>query len=163
MFHHPDCDDHEQVLFARDVSAGLRAIVAVHSTVLGPAFGGCRMWPYRDETEALTDALRLSRGMTYKAAICALPYGGGKSVILGDARRAKTPALLEAMGQVVERLAAATSSPTTSAPPSTTCASCAGDGAHRSRHAGRRATAAGHRLRRVPGDPRRGGPRARPR
>ena len=104
VFHHPDCDDHEQVLFARDVSAGLRAIVAVHSTVLGPAFGGCRMWPYRDETEALTDALRLARGMTYKAAICALPYGGGKSVILSDARQAKTPALLEAMGRVVERL-----------------------------------------------------------
>ena len=104
MFHHPDFDDHEQVLFARDVTAGLRAIVAVHSSVLGPAFGGCRMWPYRDEAEALTDALRLSRGMTYKAAICELPYGGGKSVILGDARQAKTPALLHAMGRVVERL-----------------------------------------------------------
>jgi leucine dehydrogenase len=104
MFHHPDFDDHEQVLFVRDVAAGLRAIVAVHSTALGPAFGGCRMWPYESEAEALTDALRLSRGMTYKAAICELPYGGGKSVILGDARRAKTPALLRAMGQVVERL-----------------------------------------------------------
>jgi leucine dehydrogenase len=104
VFHHPDFDDHEQVLFARDVTAGLRAIVAVHSSVLGPAFGGCRMWPYRDEAEALTDALRLSRGMTYKAAICELPYGGGKAVILGDARQAKTPALLQAMGAVVDRL-----------------------------------------------------------
>ena len=104
MFHHPDFDDHEQVLFARDVTAGLRAIVAVHSTALGPAFGGCRMWPYESEAAALTDALRLSRGMTCKAAICELPYGGGKSVILGDARRAKTPALLQAMGEVVERL-----------------------------------------------------------
>ncbi len=104
MFHHPDFDDHEQVLFARDVAAGLRAIVGVHSSVLGPAFGGCRMWPYRDEADALTDALRLSRGMTYKAAICELPYGGGKSVILGDARQAKTPALLQAMGRVVDRL-----------------------------------------------------------
>ena len=104
MFHHPDFDEHEQVIFARDVTAGLRAIVAVHSTVLGPAFGGCRMWPYRDEAEALTDALRLSRGMTYKAAICELPYGGGKSVILGDPRQAKTPTLLHAMGEVVERL-----------------------------------------------------------
>jgi leucine dehydrogenase len=104
MFHHPDFDDHEQVLFARDITAGLRAIVAVHSTALGSAFGGCRMWPYKSEAEALTDALRLSRGMTYKAAICELPYGGGKSVILGDSRRAKTPALLRAMGQVVERL-----------------------------------------------------------
>jgi leucine dehydrogenase len=104
MFQHPDFDDHEHVIFARDVTAGLCAIVAVHSTVLGPAFGGCRMWPYRDEAEALRDALRLARGMTYKAAICALPYGGGKSVILGDPRQAKTPALLRAMGQVVERL-----------------------------------------------------------
>ena len=104
MFHHPDFDDHEQVLFARDATAGLHAIVAVHSSVLGPAFGGCRMWPYRDEAEALTDALRLSRGMTYKAAICELPYGGGKSVILGDPRQAKTPALLQAMGRVVDRL-----------------------------------------------------------
>ena len=104
MFHHPDFDDHEQVVFARDVTSGLCAIVAVHSTVLGPAFGGCRMWPYRDEAEALTDVLRLSRGMTYKAAICELPYGGGKSVILGDPRERKTPALLRAMGQVVERL-----------------------------------------------------------
>jgi leucine dehydrogenase len=104
VFRHPDFDAHEQLLFARDAKAGLRAIVAVHSTVLGPAFGGCRMWPYRDEGEALTDALRLSRGMTYKAAICELPLGGGKAVILGDPRRAKTPALLHAMGQVVDRL-----------------------------------------------------------
>jgi leucine dehydrogenase len=104
VFHHPDFDDHEQVLFARDITAGLRAIVAVHSSVLGPGFGGCRMWPYRDEAEALTDALRLSRGMTYKAAICELPYGGGKSVILGGARQGKTPALLQAMGRVVDRL-----------------------------------------------------------
>jgi leucine dehydrogenase len=104
MFQHSDFDEHEQVLFARDVPSGLRAIVALHSTVLGPAFGGCRMWPYASEAEALTDVLRLSRGMTYKAAICALPYGGGKSVILGDARQGKTRALLRAMGQVVERL-----------------------------------------------------------
>jgi leucine dehydrogenase len=104
MFHHPDFDDHEQVVFARDVTSGLRAIVAVHSTLCGPAFGGCRIWPYRSDDEALTDALRLSRGMTYKATICALPYGGGKSVILGDPKTIKTPALLRAMGGVVERL-----------------------------------------------------------
>jgi leucine dehydrogenase len=104
MFRHPDFDDHEQVVFASDVESGLRAIVALHSTALGPAFGGCRIWPYRSDDEALTDALRLSRGMTYKAAICDLPYGGGKSVIIGDPRRAKTPALLHAMGRAVERL-----------------------------------------------------------
>jgi leucine dehydrogenase len=104
MFHHPDFDNHEQVVFARDVASGLRAIVAVHSTACGPAFGGCRMWPYRNDDEALTDALRLSRGMTCKATICDLPYGGGKSVILGDPRQAKTKALLLAMGRVVEGL-----------------------------------------------------------
>jgi len=104
MFDHPDFDDHEQVAFACDAAAGLRAIIALHSTALGPAFGGCRMWPYASEAEALTDALRLARGMTYKAAICELPYGGGKSVILGDPERAKTPALLRAMGRAVEAL-----------------------------------------------------------
>ncbi len=104
MFDHPDFDAHEQVVFAADPAAGLRAIVALHSTALGPAFGGCRMWPYPSGAEALTDALRLARGMTYKAAICDLPYGGGKSVIIGDPRRAKTPALLRAMGRAVEAL-----------------------------------------------------------
>jgi leucine dehydrogenase len=104
MFDHPDFDDHEQVVFACDSETGLRAIIALHSTALGPAFGGCRMWPYRSGTEALTDALRLARGMTYKAAICGLPYGGGKSVIIGDPRHAKTPALLRAMGRTVENL-----------------------------------------------------------
>lgn len=104
MFDHPDFDDHEQVVFAADGHSGLRAIVAVHSTTRGPAFGGCRMWPYLTDTEALTDALRLSRGMSYKAAICDLPYGGGKSVILADPSAAKTPTLLRAMGRVVERL-----------------------------------------------------------
>ncbi len=104
MFRHPEFDDHEQVVFLRDAAAGLRAIIALHSTALGPAFGGCRMWPYASEAAALTDALRLARGMTCKAAICELPYGGGKSVILGDPARAKTPALLRAMGRAVERL-----------------------------------------------------------
>ncbi len=104
MFDHPDFDDHQQVVFACDAAAGLRAIIALHSTALGPAFGGCRMWPYASEADALTDALRLARGMTYKAAICGLPYGGGKSVIIGDPKRAKTPALLRAMGRAVEAL-----------------------------------------------------------
>ncbi len=104
MFGHPDFDDHEQVVFACDAAAGLRAIIALHSTALGPAFGGCRMWPYASEADALKDALRLARGMSCKAAICDLPYGGGKSVILGDPKRAKTPALLRAMGRAVERL-----------------------------------------------------------
>ncbi len=93
MFSHPEYDNHETVIFSRDEAHGLTAIVAVHSSILGPAFGGCRMFPYADEEAALTDVLRLSRGMTYKAAICGLPLGGGKSVIIGDPGRDKTPAL----------------------------------------------------------------------
>jgi len=79
--------------------------VAIHDTRLGPAFGGCRMWPYPDDAAALTDVLRLSRGMTAKAAICELSWGGGKSVILGDPRTQKDEALLRTMGRVVESLA----------------------------------------------------------
>lgn len=107
MFDHPDFDEHERVIHAHDRASGLCAVVAIHSTVLGPAFGGCRMWPYRDAAGALTDALRLSRGMTYKAAICNLPYGGGKAVIIGDPRTGKSPALLAAVGRLVESLGGA--------------------------------------------------------
>src|SRR5260370_11830747 len=80
MFGHPDYDGHEALLFAEDTASGWRALVAIHDTTRGPAFGGCRMYPYASEQHAMTDVLRLSRGMTYKAAICELPYGGGKSV-----------------------------------------------------------------------------------
>lgn len=104
MFDHPDYDGHERLLFACDASSGLRALVAIHSSALGPAFGGCRMYPYPEEAQAVADVLRLSKGMTYKAAICSLPYGGGKSVIIGDPRRDKTPSLLHAMGRLVESL-----------------------------------------------------------
>lgn len=104
MFHHPEYDDHERVIFARDADAGLSVIVAIHDTTLGPAFGGCRMWPYADDAAALIDVLRLSRSMTYKAAICDLPLGGGKSVIIGDPRTQKTAALLRAVGRLVESL-----------------------------------------------------------
>ena len=104
VFAHPDFDQHEQVVYARDPESGLRAIIALHSTALGPAFGGCRMWPYRAEADALADVLRLSRGMTYKAAICNLPYGGGKAVIIGDPRTEKTEDLVRAMGHAVDAL-----------------------------------------------------------
>ena len=96
--------DHEHVSFIADRATGLRAIIAIHNTALGPAMGGCRMWPYRTEAEALADALRLSRGMTYKCALAGLAYGGGKAVIIGDARADKTPALLRAMGRAVDAL-----------------------------------------------------------
>lgn len=104
MFDHTDFDGHEQVVHAHHAASGLRAIIALHSTALGPAFGGCRMWPYPSSAQALTDVLRLSRAMTFKAAICGLPYGGGKAVIVGDPRTHKTPQLLEAMGRLVESL-----------------------------------------------------------
>lgn len=104
LFSHPEFDAHETVSFCFDATTGLRAIIAVHNTRLGKALGGCRMWPYASEAEALTDALRLSRGMTYKAALAGLPQGGGKSVIIGDPWRDKTPALMRAMGRAVDRL-----------------------------------------------------------
>ncbi len=88
----------------QDKSVGLKAIIGVHNTTLGPGLGGCRMWPYADESEALRDVLRLSRGMTFKAAVAGLKLGGGKAVIIGDSRREKTPELLTAFGKAVERL-----------------------------------------------------------
>src|SRR5256886_2944107 len=104
MFSHPDFDGHEALLFAQDTASGLRALIAIHDTALGPAFGGCRMYPYASEQHAMTDVLRLSRGLTDRAAICDRPYGGGKSVIIADPRRDKTPALLHAMGRIMEGL-----------------------------------------------------------
>jgi leucine dehydrogenase len=102
MIEHPAFDRHEQVVFASDPASGLRAIVAIHSTAAGPAFGGCRMHSYPSDDAALGDALRLSRGMTYKAAIFGLPWGGGKSVVIGDPCRDKTPELLLALAHVIE-------------------------------------------------------------
>ena len=96
--------DHEQVVFCRDRVSGLRAIIGIHSTVLGPALGGCRMYPYKSEREAFVDVLRLSRGMTYKASIAGLNLGGGKSVIIGDPRKDKSEILWRAMGRFIEGL-----------------------------------------------------------
>lgn len=102
IFSAPAFDGHELVTFGRDARSGLRAIIAVHSTALGPAVGGCRMFPYASEDDALHDVLRLSRGMTYKSALAGLPFGGGKSVIIGDPRSDKTAELMRAMGDFVE-------------------------------------------------------------
>jgi leucine dehydrogenase len=104
MFGHPDYDGHEKLQFSHDKACGLRALIAIHDTTLGPAFGGCRMYPYASEQHAMADVLRLSRSMTYKAAICELPYGGGKSVIIADPRLDKTPTLLHAMGRIIDDL-----------------------------------------------------------
>jgi leucine dehydrogenase len=105
LFDHPDFDDHEHVSFFAEPSAGLHAIIAIHRTgPLGSAGGGCRIWPYADDGAALRDALRLSRAMTYKLALIELPVGGAKAVIRADPARAKTPALLAALGRAVDRL-----------------------------------------------------------
>lgn len=103
-FDHPEFDAHEQVVFAHDRETGLKAILCVHDTRLGPALGGCRVWPYASAGEALTDALRLSRGMTYKNALAGLDLGGGKAVIIADPRRDKTADLMRAFGRHVERM-----------------------------------------------------------
>ena len=96
--------DYERVVFCNDNDSGLRAIIAIHDTTLGPALGGIRMLPYATEADALEDVLRLARGMTYKAAISGVDLGGAKSVIIGDARTDKNPALMHAMGGFVERM-----------------------------------------------------------
>ena len=96
--------EHEQVVFCNDPSTGLRAIIAIHDTTLGPALGGCRMQPYSSVDEALEDVLRLSKGMTYKCAAADVDFGGGKAVIIGDPRTDKTPELFRAFGQFVNTL-----------------------------------------------------------
>ena len=101
---YPDFDAHQALHFVTDQASGLRAIIALHSTHLGPAAGGTRFWHYADDADALTDALRLSRGMSYKNAMAGLPLGGGKAVILANADRAKTPELLAAFGRAIDRL-----------------------------------------------------------
>jgi leucine dehydrogenase len=104
IFDAADFDDHEQLVFFRDADCGLKAIIAIHSTALGPAAGGCRIYPYADEQDAVRDALRLSKGMTLKNAMAGLPLGGGKAVIFADPATQKTPALMQAMGRAVETL-----------------------------------------------------------
>ncbi len=104
VFNHPEFDNHEQVVFCSDNTTGLKAIIAIHSTKLGPSVGGCRLWDYVTDEEALVDVLRLSRGMTYKNAMAGLPLGGGKSVIIGNAKTIKSEALFRKFGQYVHSL-----------------------------------------------------------
>lgn len=104
VFSLSDFADHEQVVFVSDDKSGLKAIIAIHNSHLGPALGGCRMWPYATEEEAIRDVLRLSRGMTYKSAMANLQLGGGKSVIIGNPRTHKTPELLAAFARAIEQL-----------------------------------------------------------
>ena len=107
VFEHPEFDAHEQIVFCNDKKSGLQAIIAIHNVNRGPALGGCRRWAYATGEEALTDVLRLSRGMTYKAALAELPFGGGKSVILAPEHEQSADersALYAAMGRFVETL-----------------------------------------------------------
>ena len=104
VFSAKDFADHEQVVFGCHPESGLKAIIAIHNRNRGPALGGCRMWPYPSDDEALRDVLRLSRGMTYKSAMANLDLGGGKSVIIGNPRTQKTEALLHAMARFVDSL-----------------------------------------------------------
>ncbi len=104
VFGQASFDDHEQVVFFNDKDNGLKAIIGIHNTVLGPALGGTRMWDYANEWEALNDVLRLSRGMTFKSAITGLNLGGGKAVIIGDAKTQKTPELMRRFGEFVHSL-----------------------------------------------------------
>jgi leucine dehydrogenase len=105
VFDHPEMGEHENIVFVQDPETGLKAIIAVHDTTLGPALGGCRVWPYETPHDALNDALRLSRGMTYKNALAGLSLGGGKAVIIADPRKDKSIELMEAFGRHVDRFA----------------------------------------------------------
>ena len=105
VFTHQANQNHQQLHFFHDAPTGLKAIIAIHDTRLGPAAGGCRMYPYASEDAALCDVLRLSEGMSYKCALAQLPLGGGKAVIIGDPSKHKTRALLLAMGRFVDSLA----------------------------------------------------------
>ena len=104
LFNYMDKHNHEEVVYWMDKAADLKAIVAIHSTTLGPALGGARMWPYASEEEALLDVLRLSEGMTYKSSIAGLNLGGGKAVIIGDPAKDKSEALFRAFGKFIDTL-----------------------------------------------------------
>ena len=104
VFGQSSFDDHEQIVFCNDKDTGLKAIIGIHSTVMGPSLGGTRMWEYKSEWDALNDVLRLSRGMTYKAAITGLNLGGGKAVIIGDSKTQKSPELMLRFGEFVHSL-----------------------------------------------------------
>ncbi|MDY0030273.1 MAG: Glu/Leu/Phe/Val dehydrogenase dimerization domain-containing protein [Pseudobdellovibrionaceae bacterium] len=101
---HPSFDNHEKVVMFTDQTTGLRAVIAVHNTNLGPSLGGCRIYPYADINDAVTDVLRLSKGMTYKSALAGLPLGGGKAVIIGNPREIKKIGFMQSFGEAVEQM-----------------------------------------------------------
>ena len=125
IFEYMEKYGYEQLVFCHDKTSGLKAIIAIHDTTLGPALGGTRMWNYENEEDAILDVLRLARGMTYKAAAAGLNLGGGKAVIIGDPKKDKSEELWRAFGRFVQSLNAATLPPKTWAPPSRTWTSSA--------------------------------------
>lgn len=104
IFSNMQADDYEQVVFCQDKNSGLKAIIVIHDTTLGPSLGGVRMWPYETESEAIEDALRLAKGMTYKNAAAGLNLGGGKTVIIGDPSKDKNPEMFRALGRYIQSL-----------------------------------------------------------
>ena len=100
-------DNHEQLVFCNDDSIGLKAIIGIHNTVLGPAMGGTRMWNYNSDAAALKDVINLSKAMSYKSSLAGLNAGGGKAVIIGDSRKDKSPELFRSFGKYVESLSGA--------------------------------------------------------
>lgn len=104
IFNYMETYDYEQLVFCQDKTSGLKAIIAIHDTTLGPALGGTRMWTYASESDAIEDALRLARGMTYKNAAAGLNLGGGKTVIIGDPRTDKNPEMFRAFGRFIQGL-----------------------------------------------------------
>ena len=104
VFDKMDSREHEEIVFCRDKDTGLKAIIAVHNTAIGPALGGCRMWNYENESAALEDVLRLSRGMSYKAAIAGLNLGGGKAVIIGDSKKHKNEILFRSFSDSLKMI-----------------------------------------------------------
>jgi leucine dehydrogenase len=104
IFEEMKAQGHEQIIFNYDQATGLKSIIAIHDTTLGPALGGCRMWNYESTEEALHDVLRLSKGMTYKCGVSGVPHGGGKAVIIGDPQKDKSDELFQAFGTFVETL-----------------------------------------------------------
>src|SRR5690625_741990 len=104
IFKYMETDEYEQVVFCQDKQTGLKAIIVIHSTVLGPALGGARMWTYDSEEEALIDALRLAKGMTYKNAAAGLKLGGGETVIFGNPKKDKSEAMFRKLGQFINDL-----------------------------------------------------------
>ena len=103
-FDHPDFNNHERILFFKDHNTGIKGIIAIHNTTRGPALGGCRMWPYATDNEALRDVLRLSRGMTYKAALANLQLGGGKTVLIGNPKTDKSSDVFKALAEAIDGL-----------------------------------------------------------